>query len=61
MERRCPANHPDGAFGGASYRIWGHETCEGCAEMGRRCHANHPAGAFGGVPYGAVWGSSLPS
>ena len=34
--------------------LWGHETCEGCAEMGRWRHANFPTGAFGGAPYGAT-------
>ena len=34
--------------------LWGHETCEGCAEMGRRCHANFPIGALGGAPFGAT-------
>ena len=34
--------------------LWGHETCEGCAEIGRWCHATFPTWAFGGAPYGAT-------
>ena len=34
--------------------LWGHEPCEGCAEMGRWRHADALAGAFGGVFYGAT-------
>ena len=33
---------------------WGHETCEGCAEMGVKPHANFATEAFGGAPDGAT-------
>ena len=37
---------------------WGHEPCEGRAEMGMRwagrTHVNCATGAFGGAPYGAT-------
>ena len=55
MGRRCHANLPTGALGGAPYGLWGHETCEGCAEMGRRCHANFPTGALG-LRRSSQWG-----
>ena len=34
--------------------LWGHETCEGCAEMRVELHADPATGAFGGAPYGAT-------
>ena len=45
--------------------LWGHEACEGCAEMGGGTHANPATGTLGGAPYGATnrvrgvpkWGS----
>eukprot|EP00959_Pyramimonas_sp_CCMP1952_P174722 3651653-Pyramimonas_sp.AAC.1 len=32
--------------------LWGHEPCEGCAEMSGEPHANFATEAFGGAPYG---------
>ena len=45
--------------GGAAMRTaplgpWGHEACEGCAEVDPRRHAGPGTGAFGGAPYGAT-------
>ena len=34
--------------------LWGHEPCEGCAEMARWRHAGPGTGALGGAPYGAT-------
>ena len=34
--------------------LWGHEPCEGCAEMRVELHADPATGAFGGAPYGAT-------
>eukprot|EP00959_Pyramimonas_sp_CCMP1952_P302350 6326346-Pyramimonas_sp.AAC.1 len=34
--------------------LWGHGTCEGCAEIWRWHHANPAAWAFGGAPNGAT-------
>eukprot|EP00959_Pyramimonas_sp_CCMP1952_P115901 2422922-Pyramimonas_sp.AAC.1 len=36
--------------------LWGHETCEGCAEMKwmRRAHGNAGMWTFGGVQYGTT-------
>eukprot|EP00959_Pyramimonas_sp_CCMP1952_P454492 9469996-Pyramimonas_sp.AAC.2 len=30
--------------------VWGHDPCEGCADMTRGRHANPATGAFGGAP-----------
>ena len=34
--------------------LWGHETREGCAEMGVVSNTPAPTGALGGAPYGAT-------
>eukprot|EP00959_Pyramimonas_sp_CCMP1952_P428760 8980125-Pyramimonas_sp.AAC.1 len=51
LPERARVAHAGGgtrAFVGAP--IWGHETCEGCAEMVWVTHASPCAGAFGGAP-----------
>eukprot|EP00959_Pyramimonas_sp_CCMP1952_P342255 7170605-Pyramimonas_sp.AAC.1 len=34
--------------------VWGHDACEGRAEMVRRRHADGAAGTLCGAPYGAT-------
>ena len=43
-----------GTLGFRCKSLWGHELCEGCAEIGVELHADPPTGAFGGAPYGAT-------
>eukprot|EP00959_Pyramimonas_sp_CCMP1952_P413665 8667626-Pyramimonas_sp.AAC.1 len=50
LEDACERRH----WGLPWSSLWGHEACEGCAEMGRRCHADFPSEALGGAPYGAT-------
>ena len=47
---RTHAGGPTGAFLRWS-SLWGHETCEWCAEMGSGTHAIGDTGTFGGAPY----------
>ena len=51
-------NKPGDACGPFHWRLrwsslWGHVTCEGCAESGLGTHARPAACDFGGAPYGA--------
>eukprot|EP00959_Pyramimonas_sp_CCMP1952_P056998 1190025-Pyramimonas_sp.AAC.1 len=34
--------------------LWGHETREGCADMGFGAHVDGSSGASDGAPYGAT-------
>ena len=49
---RTLANCATGALRWGS--LWGHETCEGCAEMGAGNHVDPATVALGGAPYGAT-------